>query len=150
MSSKMNMSQAKALKGKRRRKKKQGKGSPLKLDAGAPGSSSIGAADTFDMGGSCCSRISLRGPNRLASLFRLDQVGEKEVAMKASATMMLLCLGGVVVADRTQLTFDYNWRFKFGEPTTASPPLSTASEDQSFTKDVSNHTCTQVGVLPMA
>jgi hypothetical protein len=49
MSSKMNMSQAKALKGKRRRKKKQGKGSPLKLDAGTPGSSSMDAADTFDM-----------------------------------------------------------------------------------------------------
>ena len=34
---------------------------------------------------------------------------------------------------RTTVTFDYDWKFKLGDPATASPPLEVASLDSSFT-----------------
>eukprot|EP01052_Picozoa_sp_SAG31_P056653 SAG31_NODE_16332_length_713_cov_1.037459_1_plen_130_part_01 len=37
-----------------------------------------------------------------------------------------------VPTGRTELTFDYSWRFKIGEPPAALPPLTSASADPSF------------------
>ena len=50
----------------------------------------------------------------------------------------------MVSAQRTQLSFDYGWKFKLGDPTEAQPPLTTASEDPTFTISVDNQTCTQL------
>lgn len=47
-------------------------------------------------------------------------------------------------AMRHSLTFDYGWKFKLGDPETASPPLQAASMDSSFTKIGSGYTCTQL------
>ena len=46
---------------------------------------------------------------------------------------------------RTQVTFDYSWRFQLGDPIGVTPtPLTTAALDPTFTRNVSGQVCTNL------
>jgi hypothetical protein len=49
---------------------------------------------------------------------------------------------GADASARTRLTFDYNWKFHLGDPSDVNPPLTAASIDPSFTKNISGMSCT--------
>jgi hypothetical protein len=51
---------------------------------------------------------------------------------------------GAAAAGRTQLSFDYQWRFKLGDPASAQPPLTTAATDPTFTNVSTGYACTQL------
>ena len=57
---------------------------------------------------------------------------------------VLLLTAALAAASREQLTFDYGWRFSLGDPDSASPKLTTASLDPTFTESVDNQTCSQL------
>lgn len=52
-----------------------------------------------------------------------------------ATTIFLASIGLCVTsqASRTTVTFDYGWKFRLGDPATASPPLQVATLDASFT-----------------
>ena len=51
---------------------------------------------------------------------------------------------GAPASARTSLTFDYQWKFKLGDPSSAIPALTTASKDPTFTNISSGYSCTQL------
>jgi hypothetical protein len=60
------------------------------------------------------------------------------------AVLLLLAAAHPAAAVRQSLTFDYGWKFKLGDPETASPPLQAASMDPTFTNISSGYSCTQL------
>lgn len=69
---------------------------------------------------------------------------------RQAALAVLLGAGSATAAaaagtdGRTQLTFDYQWRFKLGDPASAQPALTTAAKDPTFTNISSGYACTQL------
>ena len=57
--------------------------------------------------------------------------------------LLVLALAASAAATRTKLTFDYNWRFKLGDPAGAIPALQTASLDPSFA-NITGSVCSQL------
>ena len=51
------------------------------------------------------------------------------MALSPAVTIFLVLAGGVTAAagQRQKVTFDYGWRFKLGDPTTAVPGKSTST-----------------------
>lgn len=62
-----------------------------------------------------------------------------------ASVLLAVAIGGAHSAAgvRTQMSFDYGWHFKLGDPAGATPELTTASEDPTFEATV-NMTCTQL------
>jgi hypothetical protein len=60
--------------------------------------------------------------------------------------LLLLLHGGSAAATsgRTELSFDYNWRYALGDPPAAQPPLTVAALDESFTAIANGSACTQL------
>ena len=73
--------------------------------------------------------------------------------MGGGTAAVVLCVAAVVAAGcaaasarppREKIVFDYGWRFKLGDPASAAPPLSVASNDSSFGINVTGLWCSQL------
>jgi hypothetical protein len=65
------------------------------------------------------------------------------VTFSSLLAMVIVAAHGEASAAPVRVSFDYGWRFSRGDPA-ATPPLTTASLDPTFTTDVSNMTCAQL------
>ena len=83
----------------------------------------------------------------IAAAAQLSTPCSNMTQMKLSLVLLcaatMLAVANAAPAGRTVASFDYNWKFKLGDPTTAIPALHTASRDPTFS-NLTGYTCTQL------